>query len=231
MSTGPALPQVWACLASSLDGRIAETGHGAPQFTSRYDLEKLFSLRARVDALLIGGNTVRSEKLPPLVRNKNRVEERKSQGLPDHPLAVVVSQSLNLPWSSSYFSGENGQKVGVMSSISEQDAPAAMKKLGVAIVDGGNPFSLRTGLANLYKMGCRQVLAEGGGGLIHSLLDDGLIDRFYLTIAPTFIGGKETPLLCRGDLLKPRPLFEIAACEQVHGELHIEYHATRDCSK
>lgn len=221
------IPEVCLCLASSLDGRISQEQGQSPNFTSRYDREKLFRLRSRSDALLIGANTVREERLSPVIRNEDLVKERLERGQDAHPHAVIVSASRKLPLESAYFRDTRQKRYLLTSQIPESER-AAFENAGLNLLETGDSLSLRKGLSLLYATGVRKVLAEGGGILNHALLRDDLVDWVHLTIAPVFIAGANTPLLCSGPSFKPLPRFNLTKCEQVEDELHLEYHRCRN---
>lgn len=219
MATEGPTAQLACCLATTLDGKIA-AANSAPNFTSRYDRHKLFRLRADADALLIGAGTVRQECLPPLIRDSEAIADRRAQGKPDHPAAVIVSKSLDLPWDSHYF-----QKPSQRLMVLTEQAPMALKQQlpQVEFVETGPAFSLRKGLEKLTAMGLTNILAEGGGTLVHALLTEELVDRFYLTIAPTFLGDPDAPQLVQGPVFSSPPTFQLVQVDQVGDELHLVY--------
>ena len=222
-----ALPQVCLCLATSLDGRISQEPGKWPTFTSRADREKLFRLRSVSDALLIGANTVREEQLPPLIRKQSLVQERVEKGQSPHPHAVIVSASRKLPLESRYFE-ENGQKRFLLTSEMDQEERVVFEGVGLQLLETGQKLSLRKGLQMLGALGIEKVLAEGGGILTHALLKEDLVDWVHLTVAPVFIGGTQTPLLCTGPTLNPLSRFNLTRCDQIEDELHLEYHRCKN---
>ncbi len=221
-SDGARIPRVSLCLAMSLDGRISDKPGAPPNFTSRHDRNKLFRLRAEADALLIGANTVRQEQLPALVREQGLREARIAAGKPAHPAAVIVSASLELPWDSAYFR-EKQQEIFILTASPPDPARQKMEALGLHCLDSGERLSLRRGLQQLRRHGIETLLAEGGGRLTHGLLDENLVDRFYLTIAPVIFAGEDTPLLCHGPRLTPPTRFEMVGVERMDDEWHMEY--------
>lgn len=214
--------EIAICLATSLDGKIAEIPGGAPNFTSRYDREKLFKLRAMADVLIVGANTVRQEQLPPLIRDPESLATRKARGLKPHPDVVLVSASMNLPWDSDYFKLAQ-QSISVLTGSPAPSKKQAAEDVGVQVIETGEPLDLKSGIGKLNAMGYRQALCEGGGTLVAGMLAEGLADRLYLTLAPTFIGGHRTPTLVNGPVLKPRPEFELLEVTPVESELHLVY--------
>ena len=218
--THPPRPRLDLCLATSLDGKIAEKEGAAPNFTSRFDREKLFRLRAESDALLVGANTVRQEELAPLIRTPELAAARAAQGKPPHPAVAILTRSLNLPWESRYFSARQ-QDMFILTERVDEATRARLEALDLAWFASGSEDALRFGLARMYEAGIRRVLAEGGGTMVHALLSRGLVDRFYLTLAPVVLGGIDAPSLCRGPRLVPRAEWVLEDCQNVDGELHL----------
>lgn len=214
-------PEVNLCLAVSLDGRISRGKGAPPDFTSRYDRDKLFRLRASSDALLIGANTVREEALPPIIRNQDLVAQRRQKNMPDHPAAVIVSGSLNLPWDTPYFH-ERQQELYILTGKPDAERRQKLTSIGVHLLETGEPLSLRRGLQQLGERGYGVILAEGGGGLVRNLLADGLVHRLYLTVAPLVIGD-EGPPLCGGPLPYPGAGFHLVEHHLEGDEWHLVY--------
>jgi riboflavin-specific deaminase-like protein len=210
------------CLATSLDGRIATAPGQMPSFTSNFDKEKLFALRAESDCLLVGAGTVRNEKLPPLIRDEERKRERIQKGLAAHPAVAIVSQSLDLPWLSNYFKRARQDIYILTEKISvEQRLQAATA--GATVLETGAPFSWKRALDLLYGRGFKNILVEGGGRLVHSLLKAGEVDRIQLTIAPLFIGAEGAPSLCEGPVFESLPRFQLIHQRTHEHELHLVY--------
>lgn len=215
------LPRVSLCLASSLDGRTSTAPGKGPDFTSPADLARLFRLRAAADALLIGAGTVRAEQVLPLVRDKDLADDREARGLPRHPAAVIVSGRLDLPWQGRYFRYRK-QRMLIMTGRADATARALMRERDLEPLETGDRLDLRLGLAELYRMGFREVLAEGGGTLVAALLREDLVSRLYLTIAPVFIGGG-TPALFEGPRLEQLARFKLISAIAIGDELHTYY--------
>lgn len=215
-------PHVSLCLATSLDGRISATPDGGPDFTSREDVQKLFRLRAASDALLIGAGTVRTEQVLPLVRNEALAEERMQAGKPPHPAAVIVSNSLDLPWDGRYFRYRK-QRMFLLTGRADAHHYEKAGSRNLEILETGERLDLVEGLKRLYQLGFRQILAEGGGTLVANLLALDLVDTAYLTIAPVLIGGAQTPRLVADAPAFPMRRFTLSHQETIGDELHLIY--------
>lgn len=218
---------VTVCMATSLDGRIATAANHLPDFTSRFDKEKLFGLRADSDCLVVGAGTVRNEQLPPLIRDEERKNERIANGLSAHPAVAIVSQSLDLPWLSNYFKRARQDIYILTPQISvEQRLQAATA--GATVLETGSPFSWQKALQLLHDRGFRHILVEGGGTLVHGLLAARAVDRIHLTIAPVFIGSETAPSFCHGPVFEELPHFHLIHQRVHEHELHLVYEKPQD---
>jgi diaminohydroxyphosphoribosylaminopyrimidine deaminase/5-amino-6-(5-phosphoribosylamino)uracil reductase len=52
-------------------------------------------------------------------------------------------------------------------------------------------INLRDMMKKIAKLGITNILVEGGGTLIGSLFDEGLVDKVLFFISPKIIGGKD----------------------------------------
>lgn len=208
------------CLAVSLDGKIATNDEGQPDFTSREDRRRLFRLRAESDLVLVGANTVRQEELPPLVRDPELREQRRGRSA--HPAVAIVSASQDLPWASPYFT-ERQQEMFLITRAPTAATQRACAELEVEILETAEDGALAPVVATLVERGYERILGEGGGGLVNTLLREELVDELHLTIAPTVMGGVDTPSLTRGPVLDPFPRFELREMRRVGSELHLVY--------
>lgn len=71
-------------------------------------------------------------------------------------------------------------------------------------------------LTALFERDIRSVLVEGGAGVLHAFIDAGLVDRFYLHIAPVLLGDRGTPLLAGpwAETLAEAPRWRLDSVEQ-----------------
>ena len=82
-------------MIASVDGRIAVDGHSAA-LGGPADRALFHALRARADAVMVAAGTLRAERYGPIIRNAGVRQLRVDQGLPEQPLAVIVSRGLDL---------------------------------------------------------------------------------------------------------------------------------------
>jgi diaminohydroxyphosphoribosylaminopyrimidine deaminase/5-amino-6-(5-phosphoribosylamino)uracil reductase len=168
--------------AMTLDGKIATTtGHSA-WVTNEDARIAVRELRARCDAVVVGGNTVR--------RDNPRLTSR----LPGahNPLRVVMSRTLNLPQEAHLWQTKESPTLVLTETGANQDLQENLHKQGVKVVEL-SPLTPETAMAYLYDLGFCNVLWECGGILAASAIASGAIQKVLAFIAPKIIGGSNAP--------------------------------------
>ncbi|THB71762.1 MAG: bifunctional diaminohydroxyphosphoribosylaminopyrimidine deaminase/5-amino-6-(5-phosphoribosylamino)uracil reductase RibD [Desulfovibrio sp.] len=181
-------PFVLLKLAATLDGKIAAASGHSKWISSEASRTLVHQLRSKVDAVLVGGNTLHHDdpQLTPRLGGD-------AEGTQTPPLAVAVTSRLPEPGSSFLTRERPGETIfftGPDNAGSE--AAKLLMKRGCRVPQlgkAGNEVDLKLGLEYLYEhCGCRYVLCEGGGLLAGSLLDAGLADHILLFLAPKIAG-------------------------------------------
>jgi riboflavin-specific deaminase-like protein len=180
---------------TTLDGRAAISGRSGP-IGSETDTEMLQRLRTRADAVMVGAGTMRAERYGRIVSDPDLRAYRERTGLTHDPLAVIVSNRLDLPWDAPLFT-DGGGRVVVFTASEEEPPKTATPMTVVRHLEG---VELDRALEWLRKeRGIRSVLCEGGPTLHGRLREGGLADELFLTIAPKLAGG-EAPRILEGAL-------------------------------
>lgn len=177
-------PFVAVNMVATVDGRASVEGRTAP-ISGVADRQLFHALRTRVDAVMVGAGTLRTERYGRLVRDPRRREQRAAAGLAPDPLAIVVSGRLELSCELPLLQDAASRVVLVTAAeASLEDCSARVEYLRSAPVD------LPAALARLRgEYGVRSILCEGGPSLNTSLLAASLIDELFLTTVPKLAGG------------------------------------------
>jgi riboflavin-specific deaminase-like protein len=203
--------------ATTLDGRAAIDGRSGP-IGDATDTEMLQRLRTRVDAVMIGAGTMRAERYGRIVSDPEFRAYRERTGLAHDPLAVLVSNRLELPWDATLFTDGGGQVV--IFTASEEEPPDTATP--VTVVRHPEGVELDRALEWLLKeRDIRSVLCEGGPTLHGRLREGGLADELFLTFAPKIAGG-EGPRVLEG-ALPDVDRVELAWLLESEGELFGRY--------
>ena len=203
-------PHVIVNVAASADGKIDTAARRGAAISSPEDWERADALRAGSDAVMVGGRTLLQEDPRLTVKSANLRAERTRQGKSENPIKVGVVTSANLP-ESSRFLHEGGAEVILFTT--RRTPPAEVARLEAAgaqvLVLGETRVDLRAALTVLHERGVRRLMVEGGGMLLGELFRLGLVDEFYLYIAPLIFGGSSAPTIADGPGLEREAAVEL----------------------
>lgn len=196
-------PHVTAKVAMSLDGKLAtRLGESFP-LTGELARERVHVLRDRIDAILVGRRTAALDDPRLTCRLPASLA---ADGGPRDPLRIVLDPRLQLPITQRVFNltAEGSSSAATWLVVAEDAEPPAahleaLAARGVEVVRcpyGPGGLDLAVLLTLLAQRGILSVLVEGGGAVLASLLEAGLIDVWVAHIAPRLIGGQDalTPL-------------------------------------
>ncbi|MBI2858357.1 MAG: bifunctional diaminohydroxyphosphoribosylaminopyrimidine deaminase/5-amino-6-(5-phosphoribosylamino)uracil reductase RibD [Chloroflexi bacterium] len=182
------MPFVTVKLGMSLDGKIATRTGDSRWITCEESRVFVHKLRHAVDAVMVGVNTIRADN-PRLTARlcSGRGGRPKKQ-----PIRIVVDGKGSTPVTAQIFS-EPGDTIIALAA--GNDVKDVYSKAGCSILEmapsGGRQgwIDLRLLLRELGNRDLMHILVEGGGRLVGSLFDAGLVDRLIIFIAPIVIGG------------------------------------------
>lgn len=187
-------PEVTAKWAMTLDGKIAtRTGHSRWITGPEARLE-VHRLRDRVDAILVGVNTVLADD--PLLTTRLPAADAGAGG-PHHPLRVVLdSRGRTPPDAAVLRPSASGRALIACTTAVPPSRRDAWRDAGAEVValDGAGPgVDLPSLLDLLGARGVNSLLVEGGGTTLASFFAAELVDRAWVFIAPKLVGGREAP--------------------------------------
>ena len=190
------MPFVTAKFAVSLDGKIA-TRRGNSRWISGPEARKyVHCLRYTSDAIMAGVNTVLADD-PHLT---TRCSGGKGGTARKQPLRVIVDGTGRTPLDARIFN-EPGETLLALGKTATPEEKAAFAKVGAEILELPTAevlVDLGKLLEGLGKREITSVLVEGGGILLGSLFDQGLVDKVIAFIAPVIIGGAEAKTAVAG---------------------------------
>ncbi len=192
------MPFVTAKFAVSLDGKIATRSGDSKWISSQEARMYVHNLRYISDAIMAGVNTVLADD-PHLTA---RCCGGRGGTARKQPLRVIVDSKGRTPLTAQVFSEPDGTLLALGRSVTPEEK-TAFTRAGAELLElpsAGGLVDLKKLLKALGQREITTVLVEGGGILLGSLFDNGLVDKVIAFIAPIIIGGKEakTPVGGRG---------------------------------
>jgi diaminohydroxyphosphoribosylaminopyrimidine deaminase/5-amino-6-(5-phosphoribosylamino)uracil reductase len=173
-------PFLTAKAAISIDGRVAAADGSSRWITGPTARRDAHRLRAACDAIVVGVGTVAADDPQLTVRLRGYAQRQ--------PLRVILDSSGRTPPTARALGA--GALVAVTDKAPEE-AREALRASGAEVRE----FPARDGrvdlaavLGELGRRGMLEALIEGGPGVLGDAVEQGLVDRYVMYVAPKLIG-------------------------------------------
>lgn len=171
-------PYVTWKLASTLDGRTAAADGTSRWITGADARAEVHRLRARCDAVLVGGGTLRADDPHLAVRDVADAVQ---------PVRVVLDSAAEIPLTARVLDDAAPTLVVVAEGVdASRLAAAGVDVLVVPRSDTGLDPAVVLGA--LHERGIRSVLLEGGATIAGSFVAADLVDEVVAHLAPALLG-------------------------------------------
>jgi riboflavin biosynthesis pyrimidine reductase len=181
-------PTLRVNFVASVDGAVTLDGLSGG-LSGPADKQVFTALRMVCDALIVAAGTVRGENYDALRLDETSRAWRREHGLPEFPLMVIVSGSLDLDPGQLIFSDAPIPPIVFTHAGADPDRRAAIGKVAEVVTVGEDSVDLAAAVADLHRRGAGQLLCEGGPRLFGALIAADLVDELCLTVAPLLTGG------------------------------------------
>ena len=182
------LPFVTAKFAMSLDGKIATSSGDSRWISSEEARRCAAELRRLSDAVMVGIGTVLADDPRLTARDDD------GRNLPRQPLRVVVEGASWLPLEAQLLREPGPVLVATPRAAAEREAAPGAAVADFAHLPAGDGLvDLEALMQALGQRGVTSLLVEGGGVLLGSMFDLGLVDKVVAFVSPVVIGGREAP--------------------------------------
>ena len=173
--------------AISLDGKIAGSSGDSKWITSKRSRALVHRLRSEVDAVVVGLGTVLKDD-----------PELTSHGHGPNPIRVVIDPALETPPKSRVLDNKARTVIMYSKAPVSRVKRLASKAILLRVRSDRNRFDFKDIVKTLSDISARKLLIEGGGETIASALKSGVVDEFYVFIAPKIIGGSQSKTFVEG---------------------------------
>jgi diaminohydroxyphosphoribosylaminopyrimidine deaminase/5-amino-6-(5-phosphoribosylamino)uracil reductase len=189
------IPFVTAKFAASLDGKIATRTGDSKWITGAEARKFVHYLRYTNDAIMAGANTIISDD--PLLTCRYAGT---GGAVKNRQIRVIVDGLGRTPPNARVFS-EPGKILIAIGDAVELSTRQAFVDAGAELLEFPAPdgrIDMASLLGVLGKRQITSVMVEGGGLLLGSLFDAGLVDKVVSFLAPMVIGGDKAILAVSG---------------------------------
>ena len=175
--------------AISIDGKIS-TKTNDSKLSSKEDSIRLHKLRSKVDAILIGKNT--------LLQDDPLLTVRHTKG--KNPIRIILDSKGTIPINSKIIKTSNQiPTIIVVSKKITNTNLLKLKKLPIEIIVAGeNSVNLKLLMKKLSTKNIKTVLVEGGGTVNWEFIKNNIFNELIVTLSPYLIGGNDATSFVQG---------------------------------
>ena len=185
--------------AVSADGKLSSRRREQVAISGPDDFDRVDRVRASADAVLVGVGTVLADDPHLTLDVEDRRVQRLRGGRSGNPARVVADSRARTPVDARILD-DAAVTYLLVSQAAPKDRLEALRDAGAELVVAGESrVDLPAAFAELESAGVDRLMAEGGGELIFSLFEAGLVDELSVYVGSTIIGGRDAPTLADGE--------------------------------
>ena len=173
-------PHITLSGAITLDGKLA-TRTGDSKLSTKRDKIRVYKLRSKVDAIIIGKNTAKIDD--PLLTIHNIKGK--------NPIRIILDSNGTLDTNSRII--KTCSKIPTIIAVSKKAKSRNLEKLKkfpiTVLVCGNDKINIKNLLKILKQKKIKNILLEGGGITNWTFLKEKLVDDVIITVTPYLVGG------------------------------------------
>ena len=202
--------------AMSADGKLSSRRREQIEISGPTDFDRVDQLRADSDAVMVGVGTVLADDPSLTIDDPDRRTARAERGDPENPARVVADSQVRTPTDAQVLD-EAATTYLLTSEAAPPDFVTEIEETGATVVTAGDQrVDLAAALSELEADGIERLMVEGGGELIFSLFDAGLVDELSVFVGSTVIGGRQAPTLADGEgFVEDFPALDLQSVERI----------------
>ena len=180
----------------SVDGKLTlYRGASSKELMSLMDMEAyryLHEIRAKVDGIMVGCETVRTDNPSLTVRY--------AEG--KNPVRIIPCSTANVPLDANIFS-KDAPTIIVSTLRAPKERIEKIRELGAEVwIVGEDLVDFDRLLPMLYERGIKSLMVEGGSSINWEFVKRGYVDEIRLIHLPVIVGGENVPTLVGGEGFK-----------------------------
>jgi diaminohydroxyphosphoribosylaminopyrimidine deaminase/5-amino-6-(5-phosphoribosylamino)uracil reductase len=219
------LPFLTWKMAASLDGKVAARDGSSRWITGEAARADVHRLRASSDAIVVGAGTALADD-PALTVRMPGYRGRA-------PLRILVDARGRVPATGDLFD-EDAPTLVATTDLASAERREGWRTAGAEVVvyePEGERVPLADLVADLGKRDVQAVLLEGGPTLAWAAIEDGIVDKVVVYLAPKLVGGTDAPTVLGGRGFAPIANalgLRVRSFDRVGEDLKVEADVHRD---
>jgi diaminohydroxyphosphoribosylaminopyrimidine deaminase/5-amino-6-(5-phosphoribosylamino)uracil reductase len=187
-------PFVMAKCAATLDGRIATRTGDSRWVTGEAARRFVHQLRHKVDAIMVGINTIRNDN-PSLTTRLAGLQS-------SDPARIILDTHLSIsPDTRVLQQISDAPTILVAGPAAVGDKKRALEKTGAQVIQvslKNNLIDMNALMKQLGAMELTSLLIEGGSRVLASAFNFAVVDKVFFFYAPKILGGDDGVPICSG---------------------------------
>jgi len=180
----------------SVDGKLTlYRGASSKELMTLMDEEAyryLHEIRAKVDGIMVGCETVRTDNPSLTVRYVSG----------KNPTRIIPCSTANVPLDANIFS-KDAPTIIVSTKRAPQERIEKIRELGAEVwIVGEDLVDFDTLMPMLVERGIKSLMVEGGASINWEFIKRGFVDEIRLIHLPVIVGGENVPTLVGGEGFK-----------------------------
>ncbi|PSQ55495.1 2,5-diamino-6-(ribosylamino)-4(3H)-pyrimidinone 5'-phosphate reductase [Halobacteriales archaeon SW_8_68_21] len=184
--------------AQSVDGKLATRHREQLRISGAEDFDRVDRVRAAADAVLVGVGTVLADDPHLTLDEEDRRVERLRAGRSGDPARVVVDSTGRTPTDARILD-DAATTYLLVSEATDRERREALADAGAeVIVAGEERVDVAVGFERLADRGVDRLMVEGGGEVIFTCFEAGVVDELHVYVGSMVVGGRDAPTLADG---------------------------------
>ncbi|GAA0308070.1 2,5-diamino-6-(ribosylamino)-4(3H)-pyrimidinone 5'-phosphate reductase [Halarchaeum salinum] len=210
--------------ATSVDGKLASRRREQLAISGPADFARVDRVRAANDAVMVGVGTVLADDPSLTLDDPELVATREERGAPPQPTRVVADSNARTPPDARVLD-DAAPTVVLVAAGAPDERVAAIENTGATVLAAGDErVDLPMAFEGIAARGLVDVMVEGGGELIFSLFDAGLVDELTVYVGSTIVGGRTAPTLADGEgFVDEYPTLDLVDVERIDDGVLLRY--------
>lgn len=179
----------------TVDGKLTlRKGYSSKEIMKFMDEEAtryLHQIRAKVDGIMVGAETVRTDN--PFLTVRHVVGR--------NPIRIIPTRTANIPLDANILKSD-APTIIITTEKAPKEKVKKLEEKAEVIICGKDEIDLIHMMEILYSKGIKSLMVEGGSTLNWNLLKNGLVDEIRVIHMPFIVGGEDTPTLVGGEGFK-----------------------------
>lgn len=178
-------PYVILKAAMSMDGKIATKTGESKWISCEESRLQVHELRNKISGIMVGINTVITDNPELTCRIQNG----------NNPVRIIVDSSLKVPLDSKVLKNKDGKTIIATTKKADLKKIQTLLEANIKVLiikEKNGHVDLNDLMIKLGKLNIDSILLEGGAILNYCALEEKIVDKVMMYIAPKIIGGKKS---------------------------------------